>query len=132
LISVQNLSFREIPVEKLAPPTKIEKTRSLLVQWSGLLRYAGIFALFLIVYFLMLRPLKKQVLTAFRELPARISKSGVNNLAGASAAVDVELPAGAEQARRAGALKKQLAEKVKSEPEAASRLVQGWIRETAK
>jgi flagellar M-ring protein FliF len=132
LISVQNLSFQEIPVEKLAPPTKIEKTRSLLVQWSGLLRYAGILALFLIVYFLMLRPVKKQVLTAFRELPARISKGGVNNLAGASAAIEVELPAGAEQSKRAGALKKQLAEKVKSEPEAASRLVQGWIRETAK
>jgi flagellar M-ring protein FliF len=132
LISVQNLSFQEMPVEKLVPPTKLEKTRSLLVQWSGLLRYAGILALFLIVYFLMLRPVKKQVLTAFRELPARLSKSAASLAAGASAAVEVELPAGAEQNRRANTLKKQLAEKVKSEPETASRLVQSWIRETAK
>ena len=43
--------------------------------------------------------------------------------------VQIELPAGAEDARRAGALKRQLTEKVKAEPAAASRLVQSWMRE---
>jgi flagellar M-ring protein FliF len=129
LISVENLSFQEIPVEKVVPPTKLETTRRIVVEWLGLLRYAGILALFLIVYFLMLRPVKRQFLTAFRELPGRILAA---NKAAVTAAVEIELPAGSEQSRHAAALKKQLTDKVKSEPEAASRLVQGWIRETAK
>lgn len=101
-----------------------------MVQWSGLLRYLGIFALFLIVYWLMLRPVKKQLIQTFRDLPARLAlpmKAGQP-----TAAIEVELPPGTEQARRASTLKRQLAEKVKSEPASASRLVQGWIREEAK
>ncbi len=129
LISVENLSFQEIPVEKVAPPTKLETTRKIVVEWMGMLRYAGILALFLIVYFLMLRPVKKQLITAFRELPGRVV---AGNKAASAAAVEIELPTASEQSRHAAALKKQLTDKVKSEPEAASRLVQGWIRETAK
>ena len=41
-------------------------------------------------------------------------------------------PAGTEQARRASTLKRQLSEKVKTEPAVASRLVQSWIREEGK
>ena len=44
-------------------------------------------------------------------------------------AIEIELPTGTEEARRASALKRQLTEKVKAEPAAASRLVQSWIRE---
>jgi len=127
LISVENLAFQELPAEKVAPPTKLETTRRIVVEWLGLLRYAGILALFFIVYFLMLRPVKKQLITAFRELPGRVAAS---NRAAATAAAEIELPSSSEQSRHAAALKKQLADKVKSEPEAASRLVQGWIRGT--
>jgi flagellar M-ring protein FliF len=131
VLSVQNLSFQEAPVEKVTPPSRIEKTRTLLMQFPGLLRYLGIFALFLVVYFLILRPVKKQIITAFRELPAHIARSaGAKSVP--SAAVEIELPAGTEQAQRATLLKKQLSDKIKTEPEAATRLVQGWIRETAK
>jgi flagellar M-ring protein FliF len=131
VLSVQNLSFQEAPVEKVASPSRIEKTRTLLMQFPGLLRYLGIFALFLVVYFLILRPVKKQIVTAFRELPAHIARSaGAKSVP--SAAVEIELPAGTEQAQRATLLKKQLSDKIKTEPEAATRLVQGWIRETAK
>ena len=35
-----------------------------------------------------------------------------------------------EEAKRAGALKKELADKIKAEPAGASRLVQGWMRES--
>jgi flagellar M-ring protein FliF len=134
MLAVQNLSFRELPVEKPAPPGKLDNTRKLFMQWSGMLRHAGIAALFLIVYFLMLRPVKKQVLTALRELPARMAR-GSKELGGATpvtaGAVEVE-PPGAEQARRATALKRQLSEKVKTEPAVASRLVQSWIRDGEK
>ena len=87
----------------------------------------GILALFLIVYFLMLRPLKKQVLTVLRELPGRMTR-GSKELGATTVAGEIE-PAGTEQARRAATLKRQLSEKVKTEPAVATRLVQSWIRE---
>ncbi len=138
MLAVQNLSFQELPVEKLLPPTRIEATRKLVLEWSGLLRYGGIFALFAIVYFLVLRPLKKQILVTLRELPARVARGpkelgqAATAAAMAAGSVEIELPPGTEQARRAAALKRQLTEKVKTEPAAASRLVQGWIREDEK
>jgi flagellar M-ring protein FliF len=130
MLAVQNLSFQELPVEKLAPPSKLENTRKIFTQWSGLLRYAGILALFLIVYFLMLRPVKKQVLTALRELPGRMAR-GTKELGAAAVVVEAE-PEGTEQSRRAATLKRTLSEKVKTEPAVATRLVQSWIREEGK
>ena len=131
MLAVQNLSFQELPVEKPVPPGKLENTRKLVLQWSGLLRYVGVLALFLIVYFLMLRPVKNQVLTAFRELPGKLAHSP-KGLPGDGVSGEIELPEGAEQSRRANALKRQLGEKVKAEPAAASRLVQSWMREGEK
>jgi flagellar biosynthesis/type III secretory pathway M-ring protein FliF/YscJ len=104
--------------------------RRLIMQWLGLLRYAALLLLFLIVYVLILRPVKKQVLTAFRELPSRLAHDAKE--LNQNAAATIELPPGSAQAQRAGALKRQLADKVKTEPAAASRLVQGWIREDAR
>jgi flagellar M-ring protein FliF len=136
VLAVQNLSFQELPLPKLVPPTKIETTRRVVLEWLGLLRYLGIFALFLIVYFLMLRPVKQQILAALRELPTRIiagnKKMGEGTGTLATGSVEIGLPAGAEQSQRAGALKKQLADKVRAEPAVAGRLVQAWIREAEK
>ena len=103
------------------------------MQWSGLLRYLGIAALFFIVYFLILRPVKKQVLLTFRELPTRVATKAKEFSRPAPAPeVEIELPEGTEQSKRTTALKKQLTEKVKGEPAAASRVVQSWIREGSK
>jgi len=135
ILSVQNLSFEQMPEEKPAPPTKIEVTRRYLTEWSGLLRFVGIAALFLIVYLLILRPIKAQLITAFRELPARAAegaKALVKSAGGSSSEPMIELPVASEQAQRAQALKKQLTEKIRTEPAAASRLVQSWIREDEK
>ena len=135
ILAVQNLSFQEAPpVEAPESPGAIEGARRMLVQWSVLLRYAAVGLLFLIVYFLILNPVKKQVLASFKQLPARpgtkqISQAAAGAGAIAAAPVEIELPEGTEGARRASALKKQLSEKVKAEPAAAGRLVQGWIRE---
>ena len=91
-------------------------------------------ALFLIVYLLMLQPVKKQILISLRELPTRMVR-GSKDLAAATANaavnLEVEVP-GVEQAKRAATLKKQLSEKVKTEPAVAGRLVQSWIREGGK
>ena len=136
VLAVENLTFQQAPVETPSKPSKLVQVRTVLVQWSSLLRYAGIAALFLVVYLTFLRPIKKQLITAFRELPARIGMMkassadaavlGRDNLLGANA-----LPGeGTSETQRLSGLKKQLSEKVKSEPTSASRLIQGWMHES--
>ena len=123
LLAVENLSFQAVPVETPAAPGKLDKWRLLLQPWAGALRYVGITLLFLVVYALVLRPVKKHAIAAFKQIPAHLAKPAANVLA------SVELPQGSEEAKRAGALKKEIAEKIKAEPAAASRLVQTWIRD---
>lgn len=142
LLSIENLSFQEHRSEELPPPARLDKIRGVLLQWTGLLRYVGILLLFLIVYGLILRPVKKQIVTAFRELPQRVGKgakeiAGMVSGQGPGAASGQMLdanpeggtPPAIEPVQRTLQLKKQLTEKIKAEPAAASRLVQSWIRE---
>lgn len=131
-VVVQNLSFQEAPVEQPVGPGKIERARRIFVEWSSLLRYAGVTLLFLLVYLLMLRPIKQQIVTAFRELPARLTPTReTSQTIRGPGDVEIELPQGAEQGQLAAALKKQLTDKVQTEPGQASRLIQSWIREDA-
>jgi len=132
-VVVQNLSFQELPTEQPIAPGKIERARRALVEWSAVLRYAGVTGLFLFVYLLMLRPIKKQILTAFRELPSRLerpARENVQTIKGPGE-VEIELPQGAEQGRLAATLKKELTDKLQNEPGNATRLIQSWIREDA-
>jgi flagellar M-ring protein FliF len=139
LLAVENLSFQSAPPEQISPPGKLERWRTLLEQWSGALRYAGIGLLFLVVYFLILRPVRQQALAAFRELPGRVAAAGKGLLAGPGTAgaealagayaSPGELPAATDESKRAAQLKRQLTERMKSEPEAASRLLQTWMKE---
>lgn len=132
-VVVQNLSFHEVPVEQPTAPGKVERARRILVEWSSVLRYIGVTLLFLFVYLLMLRPIKKQIVTAFRELPSRLApapREAAQTIRGPGD-VEIELPQGAEQGQLAAALKKQLTDKVQTEPGQASRLIQSWIREDA-
>jgi flagellar M-ring protein FliF len=132
VLAVENLSFQEAPAETLPPPSRTERVRRVLEPWSWTLRYVGLAALFLVIYFLVLSPVKKQALAAFRELPGRVtaklSPQGAAGGAGGEAGT-IEGAIIEEGGKRANQLKRLLAEKVKAEPEAASRLVQSWVRE---
>ncbi|MFZ1006341.1 MAG: flagellar M-ring protein FliF C-terminal domain-containing protein, partial [Candidatus Sulfotelmatobacter sp.] len=129
VLAVENISFQEIPLEIIPPPSKFERWRKLLEPWVWLLRYIGLAALFLVVYFLMLRPVKKQILTAFRELPAKVAaKTSPQTLSAAGVPIPAEGKSEGD-GQRATQLKKMLTEKVKAEPVAASRLVESWVRE---
>jgi flagellar M-ring protein FliF len=134
LLALENLSFQSAPIEIVAAPGKLDKFRMLIVPWAGALRYLGITLLFVLVYAMVLRPVKKQALAAFRQIPEKLAQSlAVAAPAGSAGALaGLELPATSEEAKRAQALKKDLGDKIKIEPAAASRLVQTWIREPQK
>jgi flagellar M-ring protein FliF len=128
VLAVENLSFQELPLETPLPPTKVDKWRKLLEPWAWTLRYVAVGLLFVVVYFLILRPVKKQAVAAFRELPKKLAQ------ANAAAALNPEAELAAEAQRlaegpRAQQLTKMLTDKVKAEPAAASRLVESWVRE---
>jgi flagellar M-ring protein FliF len=124
LLAVENLSFQSAPVEIPSAPGKLEKWRLLLQPWAGALRYVGITLLFLLVYALVLRPVKKQAISAFRQISTNLTPAVAGGGLGKT-----ELLTSSEQGNRAGILKKEIGEKIKAEPAAASRLVQTWIRD---
>ncbi|MGA2744886.1 MAG: flagellar basal-body MS-ring/collar protein FliF [Candidatus Sulfotelmatobacter sp.] len=126
-LTVENISFEQSPVDPPAKPPIVERVRTTLNDWSSIVRYAALILLFLLVYMLLLRPLKKQLLTTFKELPSKIA-------AKAQPANPAELAAGQEaqmtpEQARAAALKKQLVEKVTAEPAATGKLIQSWLHE---
>jgi flagellar biosynthesis/type III secretory pathway M-ring protein FliF/YscJ len=93
------------------------------------------------VYLLILRPVTRQVVTTLKELPARAGEGGISGAAGGKAnsnALNVaaiedelaqELAGTNSEVNRAIVLKRHLVEKVKKEPEGASRLIQSWVRQ---
>jgi flagellar M-ring protein FliF len=130
VLAVENLSFQQSPVEPLPlPPTRTEHWRSLVEPWAWALRYVGLAALFFVTYWLVLRPVKKQALAAFRELPGRLTGHMTPQTAAAGAVAGSVEEVLEEGGKRASHLKRMLTEKVKAEPEAASRLVQGWMQQ---
>ena len=131
VLAVENLSFQELPTETPAAPTKSEHWRRVLEPWSWMLRYVALAALFVVVYVLILRPVKKLAMTAFRELPGKIAQRGLSQPLTASGALSPVEEAGKpqEEGQRANQLKRMLTDKIKAEPAAASRLVESWVRE---
>ena len=131
VLAVENLSFQELPLEVPSPPSKTEHWRHLLEPWSWILRYLALAALFAVVYLLILRPVKKLAMTAFRELPGRVAQRNALKPSSASGALSPLEQAGqpAGEGQRANQLKRMLTDKVKAEPAAASRLVESWVRE---
>jgi len=132
VLAVENLSFHQAPGEAVPPPpARSEHFRRLIEPWAWALRYAGLAALFLVIYWLVLRPVKKQALAAFRELPGKVSGrlAPQSAVAGGGATLGGAESGGVAAEGRASQLKRLLTEKVKAEPESASRLVQSWIRE---
>ncbi|MFZ0706740.1 MAG: flagellar basal-body MS-ring/collar protein FliF [Candidatus Korobacteraceae bacterium] len=138
MLAVENLSFQTLQPEVPAPPSRAEKIQRILRNFTWLLRYAALACLFASVYVLLLRPLKKQLLATFRELPKRLTTN-----AAAAAIEGVAVPSGAElegilgqsagdgdaALKKISVLKKHLAEKVHREPTSATRLIQNWLQE---
>jgi flagellar M-ring protein FliF len=130
LLAIENLSFRTAPVEMPSAPGKLDRYRLLIQPWFGALRYVGITLLFLVVYAFVLNPVKKQAIATFKQIPGNLAPKVLAAAAGGGNSIGGgDLSQATEEAKHAGILKKELGEKIKAEPAAASRLVQSWIHE---
>lgn len=137
--SLQNISFTQTPTEITAPPGRFQRILTFAERWTGLLRYVGLLALFVLVYLLVLRPVKKQVVAMLATsmnplLPASASGAGGASGIHADGSLAALAPSGtietvSTEVQQAVALKKQIVSKVKEDPESASRLIQNWMRE---
>ena len=134
LFSLQNISFVQAPPEIVTPPGKVQRVMVFLDRWTNVLRYAALLAMFLFVYFLVLRPVKNQVVHILQDpgrsasVPGGLTGDSAGNRmlaehAGPGEAVTAEV-------NQVMQLKKELVNRVKADPELASRLVQNWVRET--
>jgi len=83
----------------------------------------------LMVYVLILRPVKRQVLHMFQPPPSNLPASAAAGTLGAG--LTAALPASEvhSELSDAVALKKELAARVKGDPIAASRVIQSWMSE---
>jgi len=142
-LSVQNVSFAS-----LAPapaPNLPERLAPFLQEWMGVVRYAGLAALFLLIYLLVVRPVKRQIIATLAveqpQLPARTAdqralRKGepvpgeLTPEAGAGASEGMEELTDINAAvKRTVVLKNQLVERIRKNPEAASRLIQNWVQQ---
>jgi flagellar M-ring protein FliF len=132
-IVVQSVAFTQAPAEApVPPPTLAVRVNNIVQRWTALLRYGALAFLFLVVYFFVLRPVRKQFVTALKTLKAAPAQTP--KLAVAAAAQETALPPTAEAllpglAAAEPELRKQIVEKVKRDPTNASRLIQSWLRQ---
>lgn len=105
----------------------------------GFLRYAALLLLFAVVYFLILRPVKKKFIQVLENPKHGALATGGTAEAGAvgvlaggegrAPGLPAEVPGAAmSDVQHAVLLKKQLLNRVKEDPETANKLVQNWIR----
>jgi len=135
-LTVESLSFLEVPKETPAEPTLADRVLPAVRQWSSLIRYGLLFLLFLAVYLLILRPLKKQMLMSLRPMRPALPAVQEPVLVGATAtpirptetpeAFQLESDATPE-AKRQDEMRRAIAKRVEKEPEEASRVIQSWL-----
>jgi flagellar M-ring protein FliF len=126
-ISVQNLTFDRPEADDLEPASVLDRVRKGLNDYSSVIRYSALLALFILVYLLMVRPLQKRVLAT--QIPL-LATAKAHSLPGPEEETSNE-PA-ASLAQRSATLKKQLTEFVRAEPDSSTTTVRAWLREEAR
>jgi flagellar M-ring protein FliF len=129
VLTVANLAFDQQPVEQPKSMALLDRSRRVLNDWAWLLRIAGIFAIFIVVYLMVLRPIKKQIITSL-SLPGKTASAGHGGAQHLTMPDQVLVtPNQPEETRKLSSLTKQLATKVAAEPALSTKLVQNWIGE---
>jgi flagellar M-ring protein FliF len=137
-LSIQNLSFGQMD----AAPTKLPfalRFENFLRDWSDAVRYISLLLLFVLVYFLLIRPILNRLMPPppkekkEKEKPPELAEPKVELPAAEQPKIEEvklpELPKIPEEKQRAVLLKQKLAEKIKAEPVNSTKLVQAWLRE---
>ena len=130
VVTVQNLSFDRPAEDDAAPASMTDRARKGLDEFAPYIRYASLLVLFILVYFLTIRPIQKKVLAS----PAQAYNPA---LAGAHAPElgqtefkpTPALASVAAAAQRSLTLKKELSEFVRSEPESSMTAIRMWLNE---
>lgn len=133
-LAVVNMSFNVNASDNLAPPTLVQRIPNLINQWMPVLRYVGFGIVFMLLYLLILKPLKKQLTASFTGTPSLTAGSvAAVALAGAGGAGAASMQAGLPEAQPAlspmAALQETLSQRVVNEPVQTSRLVQDWLKQ---
>jgi flagellar M-ring protein FliF len=134
ILTVRNISFQVVPVEPPTPPTRIEKIRTQLNDWSSYIRIASLLLIFGITYLVILRPVKKQLIRSLNP-PKPTGQLAANSGDAAAALPEGDelsnlVQGGAPQQRSEMAkVRDDISTRVKQEPSSASRFVQNWIKE---
>lgn len=131
--SLENVSFVVPAVEVPAPPGKIQKLMTYAERWTALLRYAGLLVFFAVVYLLLLRPLRQQVLQILQHpgavLPGAAAPAAARAMPAALLGGILDSSLRLPEVTEAAALKKELIAKVKEDPNSAGRVIETWMRE---
>lgn len=125
-ISVQNLSFDSGSTDgDLPAPNLVSQVQKTVSDYSSLLRPLSLLGLFLLAYFLVIRPVQKQALRQ-GELTAGMQPAlAAANVQGLSS----EPTEAIDMGRRAAQLKAQSSELAKQNPVDTARAMQAWMRE---
>jgi flagellar M-ring protein FliF len=119
-MNVQNLAFDRPDDSDVVPPTIFDKARKGASDYAPVLRMAMLLVLFVLAYFLMIRPLQKRVMVASAEAPHQpVLPEPV---------AAVPMLASSNEPARTLLLKEALAERVKAEPLQSARVIQAWVR----
>lgn len=127
-LSVQNVGFEQPVVLPPVKATPVQKVRNTLNDWMWVVRYAGVGLLAMLGYFLLLRPVQRELVKAFKNMPLTKEPAQV------AAPHSSMAMAGDDQTNglfneEAQEIKKQVIERVKKDPNPTARLIQAWINE---
>ncbi len=134
ILTVRNISFQMIPAELPPAPTRIERIRTQLNEWSSYVRIASLLLLFGVTYLVIVRPVKKQLIRSLNAIQPKPS-GRLASMPGTAALPEGDdlsdrvpgiLP---QQRPQMAKLRDDISKRVKNEPASASRFVQNWIRE---
>jgi len=131
VITVSNLSFDQPPPEVVTPLTRLQKVRNVVNDWSVAVRYSALVMIFVLTYFLLLRPIKKQAVKTMDELQSKQHQAAAVAQAKAEAASQLENTIAEPEPNQTSILKKRILEKTKQDPATSGRLIQAWLREDA-
>jgi flagellar M-ring protein FliF len=143
VLAVENVSFSSAPLEAAKPAGLAQRIAPLVNQWTPLIRWLALALLFGMMYWLVLRPLKNQLVAGWRSLPeglataslpsaptpALAGEAGLAAAGAAAAETMASLPPPSPASTAAPTLRDLVAAQVEKAPADASRVIETWLRE---